>query len=116
MPRPPRKKKPPKESVEDSYIRRLYRSAGCTVVTYSQPRQTKQTPGIPDLQVFDHRTGTWWYHEVKRRSGPEWLKVSHGQTEAQLAFQQMCEEFGIEYLIGAREVALQKLREIGRIQ
>ena len=110
-----KKIQPPLEKREDTFIRKLYRAAGLTVVTYSQSRNTMQTPGIPDLQAFDHKSGTWFYHEVKRQRGPGFLKVNSKQSLEQMAFQAMCHEFGIEYICGARDVAEQKLRELGRI-
>lgn len=116
MPNPRRKKrKPPLEKYEDIFIRKLYRTAGCSVITFSQAQKAQQTPGIPDMRVYDPRSGTAWWHEIKRQSGPEWLKTNHGQTEHQVIFQRLVESFGEEYLIGARDVAEAKLREIGRL-
>lgn len=109
------KRKPPLERYEDAYIRKLYRTAGCVVVSFSQPRRTKQTPGIPDLRIYDTKTGTAWWHEVKRQQGPGWTYVQTKQSDAQRLFQARAEACGEEYLIGARDVAYRKLRDLGRI-
>ncbi len=108
-----RKKKPPLENAEDSYCRKTYRTVGCSVVTFSQPRRTKQTPGIADLLVFDARSGTFWWHEVKRQQGEEWLKVGHGQTPEQEVFQKLVEAFGMTYILGSREAMFERLKKIG---
>lgn len=109
------KVKPPLESREDSYIRKLYRTCGCTVISFSQPRRTKQTPGIPDLLVFEPKSGAWWWHEVKRQTGPRFVRVKSGQSPMQVIFQNLVESFGQTYLIGARDVAEEKLRALNLI-
>ena len=107
------KQKAPTEKQEEAFIRQMYQMAGCQVVSFSQPRASKQTEGIPDLRVYLPRLGVSWWHEVKRQSGGQYYARSHGQTPAQQAFQQLAESCGEEYLVGARDVAAQKLRELG---
>lgn len=114
MPNPRRKKrKPPLENYEDSYCRKTYRTLGCSVVSFSQPRKTKQTPGIADLLVFEPRSGTFWWHEVKRQQGDEWLKVDSKQRPDQVIFQQLVEAFGMTYILGSREAMFDQLRKVG---
>jgi hypothetical protein len=47
----------------------LFTGFGGTVVTFSQPRATMQTEGIPDLKIFfrGRGVGLWW--ETKREIG-----------------------------------------------
>lgn len=106
---------PPLEKHEEADVIDAYQMAGCKVVSFSQPRNTMQSIGIPDLKVYDPRTGTHWWHEVKRRQGPEYKKVKSFQSEGQRDFQELCESCGEEYIIGPLEAALTKLRAMGRI-
>ena len=106
---------PPLEEPERLYIKALYEAAGCTVINFSQAQRAQQTKGIPDLLIYDERSGTSWWHEVKRQQGPEFYALKHGQTPDQKWFQDLVEGFGQEYLLGARDVAEAKLRELGRL-
>lgn len=108
-----KKRKAPTEKAEESFIRQMYELAGCRVVSFSQPRASKQTEGIPDLRVYATRLGVAWWHEVKRQSGGEYYARAHAQTPAQRAFQELAESCGEEYLLGARDVAERKLRALG---
>jgi hypothetical protein len=105
----------PSEKAEEAFIRKMYQMAGCQVVSFSQPRASKQTEGIPDLRIYHPRLGLAWWHEVKRQSGGQYYARSHRQTPAQQAFQSLVESCGEEYLMGARDVAEAKLRELGLI-
>jgi hypothetical protein len=107
---------PPLEEAERLKCKEIYELAGCTVVNFSQRQRSMQTRGIADLAIFDDRTGTWWWHEVKRLQGPEYRKTSHPQTADQVWFQALVERFGQEYVLGARDAALGKLRRMGRIE
>ncbi len=109
------KTRPPLEKHEDAFIRRMYRASGCVVISFSHPGKTMQTPGIPDLKVYDPKSRTSWWMEVKRQQGPGFLKVQSVQSIEQAWFQKLAEEHGEEYLIGARDVAEQKLRVMKRI-
>lgn len=110
-----RKLTPPLEKEEEACVIDAYQMAGCKVVSFAQPRATMQSAGIPDLKVFDPRTGTTWYHETKRRQGPEYKRVKSVQSPAQRAYQELCESCGEEYIIGPLDAALSKLRALGRI-
>lgn len=106
---------PPTEKIEHSYIKKLYETCGCTVINFAQAQRAQQTRGIPDMLVFDPKTGTWWWHEIKRLQGEGIRKTYHGQSEHQQWFQRLVEQFGHEYVLGARDAAEAKLREIGRL-
>ena len=109
------KTRPPLEKHEDAFIRKMYRAAGCVVISFSHPGKTMQTPGIPDLKVYEPYAGTTWWHEIKRQQGDGFLRVSSKQSVDQQWFQSLAEDYGEEYIIGARDVAERKLRELGRI-
>lgn len=91
---------------------RMYRAHGCTVFSLSQPRATKQTPGIGDLYVFWPELiglgpAAWW-HETKTPTGK--------QPPDQREFQRLCEECGVGYVIGGLSAAEAKLRAIGAMR
>jgi hypothetical protein len=91
---------------------KAYRAHGCIVYSLSQPRATKQTPGIGDLYVLwpeMHFEGpaTWW-HETKTPTG----RASPDQVE----FREYCDRCGEGYVIGGLAAAEAKLREIGAIR
>ena len=111
-----RKLDPPLERHEEAACIDAYQLAGCVVVSFAQPRHTMQSGGIPDLRVYDERTGTAWWHEVKRRQGPEYRKVRSEQRPGQRAFQELAESCGEEYVLGPLSAALDKLRRLGRIK
>jgi len=94
------------EKAEQSECVKIYRAHGCVVYSLSQPRATKQSPGLPDLVVFAPRYRAAWWHEVKR-------PVGGVPSPAQVDFQQRCAECGVRYVIGDRTVAWNILREIG---
>ena len=106
---------PPLEKQEEADIINAYRMADCTIVSFAQARATRQTPGIPDLKVYDQHTNSTWWHEVKRRQGDGYKRVNSVQSPAQKSFQDMCESCGEEYIIGPLDAALTKLRAMGRI-
>lgn len=60
----------------------LMESLGCVVVRFSQPRASKQTPGIPDRLYLDERTGRWTWAEIKRATG----KTTEAQDEMHRRF------------------------------
>ena len=99
----------PLEKSEQSEVMKLYRAYGCNVYNLSQPRATKQTPGIPDLWVVRRAgefLGTAWWHETKR-------PVSGKPSSAQVEFREECEASGIVYRMGGLAVARQRLVDIG---
>lgn len=110
-----RKIAPPLEREEEKKIIEIYELAGCKVVSFSQRQRSQQTAGIPDLRIYSPRKKRAWWHEVKRQHGPRFLKVQYGQTPPQRAFQELVEEFGEDYVLGARDAAARKLREVGLV-
>jgi hypothetical protein len=110
-----RKIKPPSEEMEERFIIQLYEQTGCTVIKFSQNLRAQQTRGIADLLILlDHpKVNTSWWHEVKRRQGPEYYKVQYGQTPHQKAFQQHVESVGHTYILGPLSTATAKLVELG---
>lgn len=89
---------------------KLYRAHGCVVFSLSQPRATKQTPGIGDLFVFwanghEDCVGRAWWHETKTPSGTA--------RPDQREFRRLCDQCDVAYVMGGRVAAESKLREIG---
>ena len=75
-----------------------------------------QTEGISDLLVLDTRNrATFFWFEIKRQTGPEFLKVDSRQSENQRWFQLLVESFGMRYEIGSRQRAMEILEEMGRL-
>lgn len=65
---------------------------GFRVIRFSQPRESKQTPGIPDRKYYhvERRLTLWW--EAKSATGE--------QRPAQKDFQEVCEACGETYVLG----------------
>ena len=57
----------PLEKGEQRRVIRLYETVGCEWVSFSQPRATMQTEGIPDLKIYCRRKGLTWWQECKCR-------------------------------------------------
>ena len=74
---------------------------------------SKQTPGIADLQILDTKLEAFWWHEVKRRQGPEYKEVRSEQTADQRAFQLAVEATGQRYILGPLSTARDELVERG---
>lgn len=111
-----RKLMPPREKQEQEFIRSMYEAAGFAVMTTSQPQRAKMTAGWPDLLAIDLRTQcSFFWHEVKRRQGPEFRKMSHGVTDDQKAFHDLLRWAGHEVIAGGREAAEDKLYALGRL-
>ena len=107
---------PPLEKEEERLIINLYEQVGLTVIKFSQARASKQTPGIADLQILDTKREAFWWHEVKRRQGPEYKKVRSEQTADQRAFQLAVEETGQRYILGPLSRAEQEIIERGIVR
>ncbi len=114
--RGPKKVQAPSEKNEERDCIDLYETCGCVVIKFSQAQKAQQTPGIADLLVLCHRLQTFWWHEVKRRQGPQYYKVQHGQSTHQTGFQSAVELVGMDYIIGPLSAARQKLEELGLIR
>lgn len=112
----PKKVQPPREKVEERQCIDLYEQVGCVVIKFSQAQKAQQTQGIADLLVLFHKLNTSWWHEVKRRKGPQYYKVQHGQTAHQALFQVNVESVGMTYILGPLSTAQEKLEELGIIR
>lgn len=95
-----------REKEEQTYIAKLFRGFGCKVYNLSQPRASKQTPGLPDLWVVHrtHRVAFWF--EVKRSSGG---RISDAQRE----FGEECERARVLHYVGDRRTAAKLLVDVG---
>lgn len=94
---------------------KIMRGLGFEIVRFSQPRATKQTPGIADRRYYRrHRLvetsygrkfvgalALWW--EAKSATGE--------QTPAERLFQEMVEACGETYLLGTHEALIAWLVE-----
>ena len=96
------------EKAEQWEVVKLYEAVGCKVISFSQPRATMQTEGIPDLRVYCERKGLSWWQECKRPIGGR-------QSDAQLDFQIMAERCGEIYILGGFREAYAHLQQIGVI-
>ena len=83
------------EKAEQHAIWKMARALGWKVYTLSQPRATKQTPGLPDLWLTATACGFagWW--ETKRQ-------VGGARTTAQEEFGEECRRARIPYGYGDR--------------
>lgn len=86
------------ERKEQAEVAKIFRAHGCLVYSLSQPRATKQAPGLADLYVFAPRARLAWWFEVKR-------PVGGVQSPAQREFQQLCDQCGVRYVIGGQREA-----------
>jgi len=107
---------PPSEKEEERMCIDLYEQVGLVVIKFSQPHKATQTLGIADLLVLDEKRFESWWHEVKRRQGPEYKKVSYGQTKHQRSFQRKVEAADHRYIIGPLSTAREELIERGIIR
>ena len=81
-----------------------YRAHGCIVYSLSQPRATKQTPGIGDLYVFDLSTGRAWWHETKTPTGKQRPDQAH--------FEEYCKRCLVGYVLGGVVAAAVQLDSV----
>ena len=83
------------EGEEQALIVKDLERIGCKVYSLSQPRETMQTEGLPDLYVFGpaERQATWI--EVKRQVGG---KIGLAQSE----FAARCRAAGVDHVLGDR--------------
>jgi hypothetical protein len=110
------KRPPPHEQKEEKDCRDLYEQVGCIVIKFSQAQKAQQTRGIADLLILCPKKDTFWWHEVKRRQGPEYQKIQHQQTPHQIQFQNWVELVGHTYILGPLSVAQQHLEKLGIIR
>lgn len=108
---------PPLEKEEERLVINLYEQVGLIVIVTSQPQKpVGMTKGIADLQVLDPKREAFWWHEVKRRQGPEYKKVNSKQTADQRWFQSAVESTGQRYILGPLSTAEKELIERGIIR
>jgi hypothetical protein len=84
---------------------RQMRALGFVVVNFSQPRASKQTPGIPDREYFHPARGLFLKWEAKAPTGR--------QSPAQAQYQTWCEAAGIPYVLGTDDALYQWLVDHG---
>lgn len=68
------------------------RALGFVAVNFSQPRESKQTPGIPDREYFHPGRGIFLKWEAKTATGR--------QSPAQCQYQEWCRACGVPYVLG----------------
>ncbi len=95
----------PREKQIQLEVRRFLEAFGCVVISFSQPRATKQTPGIPDLYCFPPRGRPAFWFEVKTPNGIT--------SEAQLDFEARCRMARIGYARGGVSEARYVLTALG---
>lgn len=83
------------EHEEQALIYGDLRKIGCAIYWLSQPRETMQTKGVPDLIVFGPADGQFAFIEVKRQVGG---KIRREQSE----FAARCRAAGITIVVGDR--------------
>lgn len=86
-------------------VRKFYIEHGCKVYWLSQPRETKQTPGIADLLVVHLPSNRAWWHETKSADGV--------MSTAQMIFRHDMLVCHIGYVSGGVEAARAALIERG---
>lgn len=96
-----------REKDEQLEVWRLYQAVGCDIVSFSQPRATMQTEGIPDLKVYCRRRKLTWWHEVKAPAGV--------QSKAQIAFEELARACGEQYVLGGWEAAVEAIQTFGLV-
>lgn len=94
------------EKDEQRVVARLFREFGFEVCWLSQPRASKQTPGIPDLWVMHPTLGVAFWMEVKRASGGR-------HSDAQKHFRDIAQRCGVGYVTGDRRAAESHLIHLG---
>jgi hypothetical protein len=84
---------------------KLALAMGCEIMRYSQPRATKQTPGIPDRRYRHRSRGFVFWFECKATDGK--------QSPAQREFQLGEEACGQVYVLGGRPELARHLASLG---
>jgi hypothetical protein len=94
------------EKAEQREVLKVYRAFGCRVYSLSQPRASKQTPGLPDLRVFAPAIGRCWDHETKRQQGG---RLSPAQDD----YRALAAQCGLDVVVGDRFAAGAQLVRLG---
>lgn len=96
----------------EGQVKKLYLAAGCEVLSFSQGRRTRQTPGIPDFYIFHPGIHAAWWHEAKADGGKptkpqKWVAwLVHQTTSAQIGTHS-------PYVIGGTEATIAQLEALG---
>jgi hypothetical protein len=87
---------------------KLMQAVGFEIIRFSQPRNTMQSPGIPDRRYYhpSKKLAVWW--EAKSAKGK--------QSMSQQDFQSMVQNVGEEYLVGTDDVLVTWLRWKGLVR
>ncbi len=109
------KEMPQVEKSEERQCIDLYEMCGCIIIKFSQAQKAQQTAGIADLLILCPKLNTFWWHEVKRRSGPQYKKVNSKQSPVQKIFQDNVEMVGHTYILGPLSTAEGQCRRLGLI-
>jgi hypothetical protein len=97
----------------------LMKSLGWTVVRFSQPRNTMQSPGIPDRRYYppcNHAAARILGSHVQTLHAAFWLECKRPggkQSAHQRAFQEMCEAADEPYVLGGIPELVQYLNDAG---
>lgn len=94
------------EKAEQNEVMKLFRAFGFKVRNLSQPRATKQAPGLPDLWVMHRERPIAFWFEVKRQVGGRY-------SDAQIEFRDDCARCGVSWKGGDRRAAEQMLVDMG---
>lgn len=94
------------EKAEQHEVMKLFRAYGFVIYSLSQPRATKQSPGLPDLWCVHTRRPIAYWWETKRQVGGE-------HSPAQLEFRAHCLRCGVGYGTGDRYAAAEHLIALG---
>ena len=87
------------ETALQQQVVKFYRDVGCEVyILGGVPRRTMQTPGLPDLWVFQPSRERGWWHEIKTVDGV----LSLDQED----FKERCSACDIPYTQGGLQSAI----------
>ena len=106
----------PRRAIEKEVERRvdaLCAAAGCKAVRFSQPRNTMQTPGIPDRRYYPDPLKPPHFGALGRAFWFEAKAPGGWQTKPQQDFQRMAEAAGEDYVLGGYREALEYLAHRG---
>lgn len=94
------------EKDEQAFIFKLFRGFGVIVYNLSQPRATKQTPGLPDMYCMHPGIRRAWWFETKRAEGGR-------LSEVQKVFIGHADSCNVDIWVGDRRAAARVLMDLG---
>jgi hypothetical protein len=99
-----------KEKDVEARCDRIMAALGYTAIRFSQPRNTMQTPGIPDRRYYPLAWRGWpaFWFECKRPGGK--------QSPHQRTFQALVQSCGEDYVMGGEDELLEYLKSRGVIR